>query len=355
MTFRYVNIDTVEELKTMKQHEEKLCIIDTLVPSATIQSLNNQHLNVDIPENAVALTQSASDFFNVRQLSIEEAIELTGNKVEDIVKTIKAVKKKNFNLLLIGFGGSGTSFDYWGRKLVELAKEEDVFNIVFAFDDDELDTTNMPRIPFSITKNETKKVKHFPSSEVRFNSNEENEGESHSVFDMEKAIGLVDSKTAKKIFSKEALEKYADIIYPEEDGNKTDQLAHKTIAYGAPDIADREWIGKIMPFYSATHRDNRCSLVMNPTGEAELMVETYGKINVGTFALNQLSMVIEFFKDIAKKSKDTRKWDKTQQNVFSQDLDKVEDIVTDSSVYRLSQLTEYNETQFRLKKRKEVK
>ena len=54
-------------------------------------------------------------------------------------------------------------------------------------------------------------------------------------------------------------------------------------------------------FVAATHRDSEFSLVENPRVDNDLMMETYGKINLSKFYLNHLMMTIKFLEYLRDK------------------------------------------------------
>jgi len=72
-----------------------------------------------------------------------------------------------------------------------------------------------------------------------------------------------------------------------------------SIIYGAPGIETRQFLSNSQfTFFAATHRDGEYSIVENPDVDNDLMMETYGKINLSKFFLNHLSMTIDFLKYI---------------------------------------------------------
>ena len=140
----------------------------------------------------------------------------------------------------------------------------EVFSIVNAFDDDDFDVPNLLRIPF-VPENSTgissKKAKCIP--------------------DRYKNIAQTVAYHEQRIT--------ADTIM------SLNPSTRKAFYYGAPDIATRQLMSEQeATFFAATHRDNEYSVVANPEVDNDLMMETYGKINLSLFFLNHLSMTIEF-------------------------------------------------------------
>ena len=77
------------------------------------------------------------------------------------------------------------------------------------------------------------------------------------------------------------------------------KLKSKIVTYGAPSIANRNFLSSLGNFVSATHANNTASLWLNPTSDDNLQIETYGLIQLNSFFMNQLSMAIEFLKILA--------------------------------------------------------
>ncbi len=237
-------------------------------------------LNIVIPGTEMKLASDKSDGFaiseqvsnelGVRKLHISELITMLGYTKTDITKLLQGVKNKTYNLTLVGLGGTGSNFLHWMYEMAEWTGKIEIFNKVTSFDDDDFDVPNMLRIPFVPQFNNeiqtSKKVRCIPSQ----------------------------FKIIARYFTLHEARLTHEDILSGSPGNP-----EKTIIYGAPDIETREWLSSsFYTFIAATHRDSEYSLVENPRVDNDLMMETYGKINLSKFFLNHLTMTIKFLEHL---------------------------------------------------------
>jgi hypothetical protein len=85
--------------------------------------------------------------------------------------------------------------------------------------------------------------------------------------------------------------------------------------FGACDFDTRKFL-EDAPFYFTGHSGNDVSIIVRPQVNTELMVETYGQINLATFFSNVLALTIELFVQLSNDTQatvesDTITWEHT--------------------------------------------
>ena len=224
-----------------------------------------------------AISERIARDLNSKILHISELITMLGYTKTDISKIIQAAKNKEISLTLVGLGGTGSNALHWMYEMSQWTGKEEIFASINLIDDDDFDIPNMLRIPFipQFSGNEAsaKKAKTIPS---RFKL-------------ITKQMNIYDERLTENFLSVR--------------GNTPLGALNRSIIYGAPDIQTREFLTTLnYTFLAATHRDNEYSIVENPSVDNDLMMETYGKINLSMFFLNHLSMTIEFLKHIGERT-----------------------------------------------------
>jgi len=238
-----------------------------------------------------AISERISNELGCKKLHISELITMLGYTKTDISKLLQHVKNKSFNLVLVGLGGTGSNFLHWTYEMSQWVGKDLIFNTMFSYDDDDFDIPNMLRIPF----------------EPNF------VGEQTSS----KKVDCIPPKF-KQIANNFRLKDMRLTAY---DVDNTRLGSHQTtLIYGAPDIATRKWLSDSeYTFIAATHRDSEFSLVENPAVDDELMMETYGKINVSKFMLNHLTMTIKFLEHL--RDRDRVLGGSTETQILREDFD----------------------------------
>ena len=249
-----------------RKHKTKL-MLDSFYPYAVARSIKEGELIqriLGIGTNGYAISERVVEDMSCKQLHISELTSMLGYTKTDITKLLQIVKHKNYKIVLVGLGGTGSNFLHWMYEMCNWTGKTEIFAEVFGADNDDYDVPNMLRIPF-IPENSTEvsslKAYCIPKK-FRYIS---------ARYDMQNM--LIDQTWLD------------NVVYP----------TGTTFVYGAPDITTRQFLSESRyTFFAATHRDNEYSIVENPTVDNELMMETYGKINLSRFFLNHLSMTIDF-------------------------------------------------------------
>ena len=223
-----------------------------------------------------AISERVAEDLSCKKLHISELVTMLGYTKTDISKLLQAVKNREYIITLVGLGGTGSNFLHWMSEMSEWTGKTRIFNTIHAYDDDDFDIPNMLRIPFvpqfKTADQNSKKVNCLPRKFEEL---------SH------RWISHTNRLEGKHLTN-----------------SQVGGLKH-TIIYGAPDIATRSWLSASpYTFIAATHRDSEFSLVENPAVDDELMMETYGKINLSKFLLNHLTMTIKFLEHLRDRDRE---------------------------------------------------
>lgn len=250
-------------------------IVDSFYPQYVCREIANvRQPSLGAVKNSYAISDRIAKELGCKQIHISELITMLGFTKTDISKLLQGVKNKGLNIILVGIGGTGSNFLYFMHKMTEWVGKDEIFVSVSAYDADKYDVPNMLRIPFipklpgNFTNGPQKVVSIPPELKLLsrlFSSN-------HVNFLPQTLTSLVASRSVEK---------------------------KNTILYGAPDMATREWMSNSdFTFIAATHKDNEYSLIENPEIDQDLIIETYGKINLSMFFMNHLSMTIRFLEEL---------------------------------------------------------
>ncbi len=254
-------------------------LVDSFYPAwiaTSIATPNANTMNITSGQGYAISERVATDLGS-RKLHISELTTMLGYTKTDIGKLLQAAKNKEYDLVLIGLGGTGSNVIHWLYEMMQWTGKEQIFRHVKMFDDDEFDIPNMLRVPF---------IPEFTSTVL--NANKIN-----TVPTKFNNIAISASRYNERLTEELLLTKTAGFLGPKK----------KTVIYGAPDILTREFLTNLdYSFLAATHRDNEYSIVENPAVDNDLMMETYGKINLSMFFLNHLSMTIEFLKHLGQRT-----------------------------------------------------
>ncbi len=269
--FRYAFIDgaRVNERKMIGK-----ILSDTLYPLEVAKVMASQNRPRVARRTGFAISERISQDLQLPKLHISELTTMLGYTKTDITKLLQTVKNKQLMIKLIGLGGTGSNFLHWMYEMSSWVGKMNVFESVIGYDDDIFDVPNMLRIPF-IPEARTSEITAFKTDNI--------------------PMRFQYISAATMSFRNQRMVK-ADM----EKAKKTTTAGKRTIIYGAPDIGTRQELFEAdCHFFAATHRDNEYSIVYKPEVDNDLMMETYGKINLSMFFLNHLSMTIDFLKHLA--------------------------------------------------------
>lgn len=216
--------------------------------------------------SSFAISEFIANTTEVRKAHISELCDVLGYEEATIKRILLDVKRKNLDIFLVGFGGTGTNFNYWMQELCNWTNTVNVFDKIIVSDGDKFSLSNLVRIPFDYRMNYRPADKN-----LSFNNNS----------NIAKSIVPVGGGDFAKRFAN-------DLVGTSKENN--------TIFYGAPDLATRKELTEIetCKFISATHSGDECQLYLNPPQDDSIQIETYGRINLSVFFMNHLKMTIQF-------------------------------------------------------------
>lgn len=257
---------------SMRKYEGRL-LADSFYPQYVAKSiLRRSNSNLYAVKSSYAISERIARDMGIRQLHISELITMLGYTKTDISKLLQSVKNKSLSIILAGIGGTGSNFLYFMYKMSEWVGKKGIFYSIRAYDEDKYDVPNLLRIPF------------IP----KINPGQE-DGVYKTLTIPEEFKLIADNfNTYNTFLNKIEIEAIA------RRNSKT-----STIIYGAPGMASRKMMTESdLTFIAATHKDNQFSLIENPEIDEELIIETYGKINLSMFFMNHLSMTIRFLEEL---------------------------------------------------------
>jgi len=276
--FRY---DLIDPTRVYERGLNTRTVMDSYYPHYIAMNIihagNPRHLAHFNGKHGYCISERVSKDMSVKKLHISELTSMLGYTKTDISKILQRAKNKEINIALVGVGGTGSNFLHWLYEMCEWTGKIGIFNKITVFDNDTYDVPNLLRIPF------------IPE----FNGQEE----------IPYKVNCIPKKFKEVANDFKA---YASLM--KNDNLKPSQLGvpSNTIIYGAPGIETRRWLSanKTYTFFAATHRDSEYSIVCNPAVDNDLMMETYGKINLAKFFMNHLSMTLDFLKYIGNHDRD---------------------------------------------------
>ncbi len=245
--------------------------VDSLFPKLFNAKINNETVRVSditFPTSSFAISEFVANSLEVRKAHISELCKVLNFTEAHIKGLLLSVKRKKFDLYLIGFGGTGVNFNYWLKELAEWTHTVNIFNTVTISDNDIFSLSNVVRLPFDTRKylKPAEKVHMFDNSSHIVNKIDVTTSTTHAVSRAQLA-----------------------------------NARRNTIFYGAPDIGTRKTLSEMedVKFISATHSGNEAQLYLNPPQDDDLQIETYGQINLSVFFMNHLMMTIRFLEFLA--------------------------------------------------------
>jgi hypothetical protein len=270
--FRYDFFDTQ---RVYNRNQQNKLLLDSFYPFVLAKEIAfpaNGVLKIGskVARDGYAISERVAEDLGCKKLHISELITMLGYTKTDISKLLQSVKNKQLSLLLVGLGGTGSNFIHWMSEMSEWTGKSKIFYKLSMYDDDDFDIPNMLRIPFipefRAVSHDSKKVHCLPGKSLQL---------AEHTYKYQERLS-------------------AGNLMPTRVGPTT-----SSIIYGAPDIETRSWLSSSdFTFIAATHRDSEFSLVENPTVDDDLMMETYGKINLSKFLLNHLTMTIKFLEHL---------------------------------------------------------
>lgn len=300
-------------------------IVDSFLPQYFIKhKFNLENIQEEfrnISSTATMIHRGFARMLGIRELPLDDMLAMVGYTKERITELLTNVRTKKLNIAFAGYGGVGTNTVYWLTELCNMANIQGLFNKIIISDFDRLSLDNVFRMPnpfktFSALKH---KDMIFNDQSNRYTRTAYSE---NSLYKTQ----TIPTDSFKALSTKAPYYGTRPLDGHTFNENHIDHL-YNWIVYGAPDIESRKLFSKainrdlperpnyydncladhIKAFISATHGDDNCGLVINPSyleNESNLMMESYGIIQLNVFFFNQLKLAISFLEVLEKYSLD---------------------------------------------------
>ena len=300
-------------------------IVDSFLPQYFIKhKFNLENIQEEfrnISSTATMIHRGFARMLGIRELPLDDMLAMVGYTKERITELLTNVRAKKLNIAFAGYGGVGTNTVYWLTELCNMSNIQGLFNKIIISDFDRLSLDNVFRMPnpfktFSALKHKDM-IFNDPNSRYTRTAYCEN-----SLYKTQ----TIPTDSFKALSTKAPYYGTRPLDGSTFNENHIDHL-YNWIVYGAPDIESRKLFSKalnrdfperpdyydncladhIKAFISATHGDDNCGLVINPSyleNESNLMMESYGIIQLNVFFFNQLKLAISFLEVLEKYSLD---------------------------------------------------
>ena len=300
-------------------------IVDSFLPQYFIKhKFNLENIQEEfrnISSTATMIHRGFARMLGIRELPLDDMLAMVGYTKERITELLTNIRAKKLNIAFAGYGGVGTNTVYWLTELCNMSNIQGLFNKIIISDFDRLSLDNVFRMPnpfktFSALKHKDM-IFHDPNSRYTRTAYCEN-----SLYKTQ----TIPTDSFKALSTKAPYYGTRPLDGSTFNENHIDHL-YNWIVYGAPDIESRKLFSKalnrdfperpnyydncladhIKAFISATHGDDNCGLVINPSyleNESNLMMESYGIIQLNVFFFNQLKLAISFLEVLEKYSLD---------------------------------------------------
>lgn len=306
-----------------KPGKVKNLIVDSFLPQYFIKhKFNLENIQKEfrnISSTATMIHRGFARMLDIRELPLDDMLAMIGYTKQRITELLTNVRAKKFNIAFAGYGGVGTNTIYWLTELCNMTNIQGLFNKIIISDFDKLSLDNVFRMP-----NPFKTFSALKHKYMFFNSS------TNSYMDTEYRFNSLYKTQTIPENSLKALSAKAPYYENKELRVQTFNVKHirdiyDWVVYGAPDIESRKMLSEVINkdpseyhnywgsylakrikvFISATHGDDICELSINPSyleNESNLMIESYGIIQLNVFFFNQLRLAISFLEALEKYS-----------------------------------------------------
>lgn len=316
ISHRYAVLEKPSKLRNL--------IVDSFLPQYLIKnkfSLDKMKNDFkSISSSATMIHRGFARMLGIRELPLDDMLNMLGYTKERITQLLTNVRAKKFNIAFAGYGGVGTNTIYWITEMCNMSNVQGLFNKIIVVDTDELSIDNVIRMPNPFIQERINYQSDL--SDYMQNNYSSRRNYRHSIA----KVKTIPTNSLKALSTKTPyIEKMRLYGYAFNDTHV--EKIYDWIVYGAPDINSRKEFSQVRntprsdlhsyadvlykehvkAFISATHGDNDCSLVINPEyseTEANLMVESYGIIQLNVFFFNQLKLAISFLEVLEKYTSD---------------------------------------------------
>ena len=282
-------------------------IMDSFFPRMVYNSdLNLDRFHIDyrniMPSTAFAISEVVANSLNIPKIPTIELCKVLGYKDSYIQSIIKKVRDKKLRFCFIGAGGTGVNCAYWMKELLRMTAYTYIFDKVYVYEGDSLETSNLLRFPIDIRtarcRNEFRRIHNKISKNAYIVDNAE--AISRRVPEIHNSY----LKTQTRYYGN-------DLFETDQNSGNRNKVCDDVVMYGAPGIEARKVFSDLGNFIAGLHSEDTADLWLNPNYEDEdTIVESYGLISLGSFFMNQLHMTISLLEFLASDDLDLREKDK---------------------------------------------
>lgn len=259
------------------------------------QSYNHYSLDSTFTDNRVLLNPNLNYFTPFcKEMPIEHLLALFDVTPKDMLAILKKVSYLTNPIVSLGLGGLMSNFFFWTDRLREYFNLPFIFKRVRIYDYDELDYSNLFRFPLNWIDYKLRNKSTAIEELSDFISTEDPHYFTSS------------NNSVSKVLLFKSVNRVADKCELYNNAFNFDILAH-SILIGGPDLDTRLRIyteysnNPNISFICPTHADETLDITFYPHFDNQLLIESYGKINLNRFLLTMFKMTIELLKILANK------------------------------------------------------
>lgn len=271
---RYVHTSE-PKLFNEDKDREIISIEDTRAPMMLAENIkNNSSYECKLDDGIRFMNPNLAKMYNANRMEIDDILAILGESQEEVKTLCESVQNKRRNIIIVGLGGGMSNFVHWVERFMEFFRiDGTMFENVAVFEDDDLELSNLFRIPLD----------YITPIFIKDIQNKKNP----------KSLMMKNTKQFARnyVLVKNFINAYSDF----ENLNKSFDFY-----IGGPTLEAREIIrAKGKNFICPSHGNNDLYIHENPvTQNYEMMVETYGSVHLSYFFLNMVKMTIEVMKII---------------------------------------------------------
>lgn len=217
------------------------------------------------------INPNLAKYVGCKILSTQEILSILGLDIKEIKKYLINLQKIDYQVILGGFGGAMTNFTYWLEEFCKLTEINYIFSHLLIYEYDKLELTNLFRIPLDTMSSNDFHTSVFGSKLSL----------AHSLTYCAKEIEIIPSVVCYNTLQ-----------------NRLYSNKH-TILIGSLSSQTR-FNETIIPRIIPLHSDNDIIIYSNlkNLSTSNLIVESYGNIELTYFFLNMVLMTWEIIKEL---------------------------------------------------------
>lgn len=292
-------IDSSNKIDSCKTRKRKRVFLDSTIYSSNTRGIKRAMDKIKTID-FVAFNPALAAFEGLETIDKEDTLQILGvteKELEEVLMTFAtAITKTRTNIVYVGAGGSVINFLSWRMKFMSFYTNRKIklnSHRIYIYDDDTLALSNLPRLPIDITSSMYKHLHKYESMEQ----------DVVPVSKIYKAdIAYIVSYFGGDNNVQPITERVTQDVVDE-------FMIENTLYIGAPDLRTRRMISSNsrpgLNFISITHSGDKARISANTEIDNELMIETYGKIDLNRFFANQIFMSYKLMEAIGNKYKES--------------------------------------------------